>query len=160
MRPMAIIATLAILCLFAIVPARAESASKAAATTTPPQYKNFDAVVRWQTAQEEGKLIIKGSIKNTRFPAMVGLEMQVDVVGAGGKKIATDRQLLIPDRLLQDDAAEFTLKAKLPIGVAPEKLRFTYRYRALENGSDKPFDMPFDMQTFEAPFNASGGGAP
>ena len=116
----------------------------------PYRYENFDAVIAWEVRNYGNDLVIDGQFQNVRFAYMQDIEVWVSVLDADGRVRTKGVSFIIPETLRMDEMAPFSVR--LPASVPPgTRLRFTYRYRATEGGSDGGGggDIGIWMQNFE-----------
>ncbi|OGU06099.1 MAG: hypothetical protein A2075_05890 [Geobacteraceae bacterium GWC2_58_44] len=114
----------------------------------PQRYVKFDAALAWEIRDEWPGMVIDGMIQNRRFAYMEGVEVWVAVLDAAGKRTARSMGFVIPHQLQNEEIAPFTVK--LPVEAVPgTRLRFTYKYKAMDAGSDGGGGGPW-MQSFDA----------
>lgn len=99
----------------------------------PQRYSQFDLVMGWEVKPSDGGTVVQGMVKNVRYYMMRGLEIWVAPLDSAGKEITRSVTYIIPNDLLLDQSADFTVK--LPVHVtAGERLRFTYKYFGSDGG--------------------------
>lgn len=116
----------------------------------PYRYANFDAVLAWEVRNYGNDLIVDGQFQNVRYAYMQDIEVWVSVLDTEGRMKTRGVSFIIPETLRMDEIAPFSVR--LPESVPPgTRLRFTYRYRAMEGGSDGGGggDIGIWMQNFE-----------
>lgn len=119
-------------------------------STLPQHYSQFDAVLAWEVKRAGSETVIDGVFKNVRYNEMDGIEVWVAALDSAGKTVARSASYIMPHMLGMDAAAPFSLKLPLK-AVSGSKLRFTYRYTALEGGgNDGGVSAGNWMQSFDA----------
>lgn len=112
----------------------------------PNCFARFDATLAWEVKDTAGGTVIDGVIKNTRFGYMEDVEVWVALLDAKGKPVARNVAFIIPQQMYLDEVAPFTIK--LPRAEPGAKMRFTYKYRGSDGGSDGGGMGPW-VQSFE-----------
>ena len=113
----------------------------------PRTYKQFDLTLSWRVDRSATSYTVEGFARNTRFASMHDLEITGTLLDGAGKTLSEATFFFFPNQLPMDEAAPFTLNLPLASGGTPEKLRFFYRYRAVEGG-DRDHKIPY-FQSFE-----------
>jgi hypothetical protein len=106
----------------------------------------FDLSFGWRRVLSEGSMILEGYARNERYPVVQDLELRVELVGTDGSVKAAQPYFFIPANLLSGSLSTFTVNLGRPPQKG-DKLRFTYRYRAVE-GNDESFSW---INSFEEP---------
>jgi len=100
--------------------------------TLPQHYELFDAKLAWEASTSAATTTISGVIKNIRYFAMEGVEIQAATLAGDGREIARDTYFV--NGIKENEAVPFILK--LPAVSPGSTLRFRYRYIGMEGGGD------------------------
>lgn len=112
----------------------------------PRTYKQFDLSLAWRVDRSATAYTVEGFARNIRFVSMHDLEITGTLLDRGGNRLSEATFFFFPHQLPQNEVAPFTLHLPLSPGMAPEKLRLFYRYRASEGGDG---DKILHFQSFE-----------
>jgi hypothetical protein len=109
-------------------------------------YSKFDVKIGWTVTTGNNETTINGIIQNIRYNTMEGIEVWVSVLDTNGKVSVRSADYVIPNRLVKDDVAPFTIKLPI-VATTNTKLLFTYKYIGSDGGTDGSVNW---MQSFES----------
>lgn len=115
----------------------------------PQHYSQFDVVMGWEVKPSDGGTVVHGVVKNVRYYVMRGIEIWVAPLDAAGKEITRSVTYIIPNDLMMDQSADFTVKLPVPV-TEGERLRFTYKYFGSDGGDGAKGGGMDWMQSFVA----------